>query len=592
MGAGGSKTRVEVTDPYRDHKEARRLSKFASKQLAPLPNPALSNIYDDDDEQASPGTACPNASTGGSTDASAAALPLLLKPTDGATDTAVVPAIESADDEAGAAVVPAIAGDATAFLFTHMPLYGLGNHLIDDQVKHAFENHAIDIHAIDQAASTPMGNTLLHIAVMHPNNESCLSDHNYCAERLVHLGACVDTVNDTGSAPLHYTACLETASYATTVLLLQGGALSDVSEGGTGCTPLHYAAEHSSELVTLLLDSGARMTSNAYGQSPLDVAVDAGRLDIVKLMQDRMQMSGLPPEEEGDDPPSKIIVEAVEAAGGPAAETASAEAASIEGPPVEAGAGRTITPGEDGAAGGTVTPGESDRRVVAARKLISSRPVRQRLFKRPSEMRKSPPPGISGTLLAHGSSPMSSSMSSGSKLHRGGGGVGSLASLPREPPRTMEVVERRTPSYAEHGYVSVNCRILVNLDDGGFGLEDLGGDIEDEDTDDAIVLTTGHVGRSFSLDLAPRSLSSSISTACATQQRTHGRVRQSTFSTRSEWRRQLTEFCAARMPSWYCLPTPRSPTRIARSSWPRLRMMRATMTMKRLRVRRHQRSWH
>ena len=532
MGAGGSKTRVEVTDPYKDHKEARRLSKFASEQLAPLPNPALPYINDDDDEQASPGTACPNASTGGSTDASAAALPLLLKPTDGATDTAVVPAIESADDEAGAAVVPAIAGDATAFLFTHMPLYGLGNHLIDDQVKHAFENHAIDIHAIDQAASTPMGNTLLHIAVMHPNNESCLSDHNYCAERLVHLGACVDTVNDTGSAPLHYTACLETASYATTVLLLQGGALSDVSEGGTGCTPLHYAAEHSSELVTLLLDSGARMTSNAYGQSPLDVAVDAGRLDIVKLMQDRMQMSGLPPEEEGDDPPSKIIVEAVEAAGGPAAETASAEAASIEGPPVEeAGAGRTITPGEDGAAGGTVTPGESDRRVVAARKLISSRPVRQRLFKRPSEMRKSPPPGISGTLLVRGSSPMSSSMSSGSKLHRGGGGVGSLASLPREPPRTMEVVERRTPSYAEHGYVSVNCRILVNLDDGGFGLEDLGGDIEDEDTDDAIVLTTGHVGRStFSLafarscSMAPLAFPSRVPTRPSTRLRSSSYV--------------------------------------------------------------------
>ena len=152
------------------------------------------------------------------------------------------------------------------------------------------------------------------------------------------------------------------------------------------------------------------------------------------------------------------------------------------------------------AASGTVTPpGESDK-TVAARKLIPSRPIGQRLFKRPSEMRKSPPPGINGTLLAPGSSPMSSSMSSsGSKLHRGGGGVGSLASpsLPR-PPRTMEVVERRTPGYAEHGYVSVNCRILVNLDDGGYGLEELGGGTKDNDTDDGIILTTGHMGRSGS----------------------------------------------------------------------------------------------
>ena len=127
MGAGGSKTRVEVTDPYKDHKEARRLSKFASEQLAPLPNPALPYINDDDDEQASPGTACPNASTGGSTDASAAALPLLLKPTDGATDTAVVPAIESADDEAGAAVRDR---DAGHILSARGALTGRDAHLV------------------------------------------------------------------------------------------------------------------------------------------------------------------------------------------------------------------------------------------------------------------------------------------------------------------------------------------------------------------------------------------------------------------------------------------------------------------------------
>ena len=103
-------------------------------------------------------------------------------------------------------------------------------------------------------------------------------------EMLLKAGADPNIADDGGQSPLTYAAMAD--SRRITKFLLDYGA--DVNrKGHAGLTALHVAVPHASQaLIQLLLDAGAdvNMKSDLHGQTPLQIATQDNRTEIVQML--------------------------------------------------------------------------------------------------------------------------------------------------------------------------------------------------------------------------------------------------------------------------------------------------------------------
>ncbi len=89
---------------------------------------------------------------------------------------------------------------------------------------------------------------------------------------------------------------VSSGSYETVEALLEDGA-GVAAKNVTGSTALHMgiARDASLETINLLLRSGASAqieTSNEFGYTPLRVALERGREDIVQLLRESLTKTG------------------------------------------------------------------------------------------------------------------------------------------------------------------------------------------------------------------------------------------------------------------------------------------------------------
>jgi ankyrin repeat protein len=123
--------------------------------------------------------------------------------------------------------------------------------------------------ALDGAAETP-----LHGAAWTGDIQE--------AKALVAAGADVNHIDSAGETPLHGAAAsgeIEMVRY----LLSQGARVDIAAKETRGFTPLHWASGWGNlKTVRVLVDAGAAIeAADAYGCSPLDIAREHDRADIV-----------------------------------------------------------------------------------------------------------------------------------------------------------------------------------------------------------------------------------------------------------------------------------------------------------------------
>ena len=141
----------------------------------------------------------------------------------------------------------------------------------------------------DTEAKRSDGSTPLHIAVQNsPNSAVSKPAYTYIDGRPVRMnvaalllqhGADVGSADEHGRTPLHIAAQLDFDKVA--ALLLKYGA--DIGAG----MPLHTAAAFGAKKVAaLLVENGADLRAkNVAGETPLDVAMQSGRGNLLNILQ-------------------------------------------------------------------------------------------------------------------------------------------------------------------------------------------------------------------------------------------------------------------------------------------------------------------
>ncbi|XP_070565863.1 putative ankyrin repeat protein RF_0580 [Ptychodera flava] len=104
---------------------------------------------------------------------------------------------------------------------------------------------------------------------------------------LLDEGAKIGRLDKTGVTPFHVAAVMNHVKILQ-IFLDRGGDVNKVDE--YGCTPLHFAAigQDCLESVRLLLSAGADPNMrNKNGKTPMDLAVDGKRKEVVSLLKER-----------------------------------------------------------------------------------------------------------------------------------------------------------------------------------------------------------------------------------------------------------------------------------------------------------------
>ena len=146
------------------------------------------------------------------------------------------------------------------------------------------------VHGFDVNARNETGLTPLHCVVNSETPE--------IAELLLTYGA-IMTADAEGCTPLHLTAKLGKIKHM--MVMIQAGADID-AQSNTGATPLHSAVRSHEDVhwqlrvdaVTLLLESGARVSTCYFGNTLLHVAASYGRTELIPLLLQKEQALNKP----------------------------------------------------------------------------------------------------------------------------------------------------------------------------------------------------------------------------------------------------------------------------------------------------------
>ena len=175
------------------------------------------------------------------------------------------------------AVAPQSAGQADAAGWTPLHFAALGAWPMHE--SHSDVVALLTARGVDPAPRDAQGLTPLHVCTDTP-----------AARVLVAAGAPLEAADGLGRVPLHY------ASHENSIMLLEEGAAVDPRDR-LGRSPLHTCTE--GDKVDYLVLRGADVNAvDVDGQTPLDWALEAERLDVAEALQRRGGVRGRTSERE------------------------------------------------------------------------------------------------------------------------------------------------------------------------------------------------------------------------------------------------------------------------------------------------------